>query len=193
MLPSVPREVPITHRPIGQKLGLWTLKLLGWKITGDIPNEPKMICAVAPHTSNWDFVVGIAAMLALNLKISFLGKDAIFIWPFGALLKKLGGIPVNRRKSHGVVGQLVSVFERQPQLLLALAPEGTRSKTKQWKTGFLAIAHKANVPVIPLSLHFDCKEIRFGEPRKIGSDIEAELASFKLAFNDACAKNPQSV
>ena len=193
ILPSVPANVPSCHRPIAKRVGIWVLKLLGWKISGDIPNEKKMICAVAPHTSNWDFVVGVAAMLALDLKVSFFGKDAIFIWPFDRLLRKIGGIPVDRKRRHGVVNQMVNVFNNKSQLLLALAPEGTRSKTKQWKTGFLAIAYQANVPVVPISLDFAKKELFFGPPRYISEEIDTELDNIKEFFSDVCAKNPQAV
>lgn len=166
---------------------------MGWKITGEIPQYSKAIYAVAPHTSNWDFVIGVAVMLSMNLKLKFLGKDAIFVWPFKGLLESIGGIPVNRKKSHGVVGQIVEQFEQRDSLILALSPEGTRSKTKEWKTGFLAMANKANVPVIVVSFHFDKKEFRFGQASYISEDIPQELVRIKSYFSSACAKNPQGV
>lgn len=190
---DVPSSVPTVHRPIGQRLGRGVLLLLGWKIVGKVPEHSKAIYAVAPHTSNWDFVIGIAVMLSLNLKLKFMGKDAIFIWPFKGLLKSLGGIPINRREKHGVVEQIVNQFEQSEQLILALSPEGTRSKTKEWKTGFLAIAHQANVPVVSISFHFDKKEVRFGEASFIAEDIPTELIRIKHNFSTACAKNPQAV
>jgi len=190
---DVPSSVPTVHRAIGQRLGRGVLFLLGWKIVGKIPEHSKAIYAVAPHTSNWDFVIGIAVMLSLNLKLKFMGKDAIFIWPFKGYLQYLGGIPINRREKHGVVEQIVNQFEQSEQLILALSPEGTRSKTKEWKTGFLAIAHQANVPVVSISFHFDKKEVRFGEVSFINEDIPNELIRIKHNFSSACAKNPQLV
>jgi len=192
-LPVVPDCIPTVYRPIGNRLGRAVVSLLGWKVRGEIPHYPKAIYAVAPHTSNWDFVVGVAIMLTLNLKLKFMGKDAIFIWPFRKLLLKLGGIPIDRKKKHGVVQQMVEQFERHEQLILALAPEGTRSKTKEWKTGFLSIAHLANIPVVTVTLHYDVKELRFGQPHFIDDNISQELVRVKAAFSSACAKNPQAV
>ncbi len=192
-LPTVPACIPTAHRPFGQRLGAFVLRTMGWKVVGEVPEYPKAIYAVAPHTSNWDFVIGVAVMLSMNLKLKFLGKDAIFVWPFKGLLESIGGIPINRNKNHGVVEQIVKQFEQNDSLILALSPEGTRSRTKEWKTGFLAIANQANVPVVTMSFHFDKKEFRFGQASFISDDIPQELARIKSCFSDACAKNPQGV
>ncbi len=191
-IPFVPAEIPTTDRPLGHWLGVKVLTFLGWRVVGEIPKYNKAIYAVAPHTSNWDFVIGVAAMLAMRIKLKFMGKSSIFIWPFKSLLVKLGGIPIERSKKHGIVEQMVDKFQQSDDLILALAPEGTRSKTTEWKTGFLAIAHKANVPVVTVTLHFDKKEIRFGQASFIGEDIPRELKRIKSYYADACAKNPQA-
>ena len=191
--PSVPDCLPRARGKLSSNIGKWVLQLQGWKITGEIPANKKLILAVAPHTSNWDFIVGVSVMLYLNLKVSFLGKDAIFRWPFKRLLENLGGIAVDRKHSHGVVGQLVEEFIGAEQLILGLAPEGTRSKTKEWKTGFLHIANQANVPVVPVSLDFGSKVVHFHQPMDIGKDIGSELSRVKAKFSSVCAKNPQAV
>ena len=192
-LPIIPNCIPTTSADFSSKVGLTVLNTLGWKVVGELPQTPKVVVAVAPHTSNWDFVVGIAAMLALKLRIRFLGKKAIFIWPFKSILRSWGGIAVDRKAKHGVVGQMVEKFEQSDQFVLALAPEGTRSKTKEWKSGFLHIAHQANVPVVPVSLDFDKKELRFHPAIEISENIEHELTNFKKVFANVCAKNPQAV
>jgi 1-acyl-sn-glycerol-3-phosphate acyltransferase len=192
-IPVLHENVPRSHNAFSRWLGITTLKLLGWSIKGDFPQKKKFICAVAPHTSNWDFVIGVAVMLALELKINFLGKKAIFIWPFRGLLKRIGGIPVDRSHRHGVVGQMVKKFNDSEQMVFALAPEGTRSKTVEWKTGFLHIAHQANVPVVPVSLHFDKKEIYIQPESYVNQDISSELIRIKQYFDCSCAKNPQAV
>jgi len=192
-MPVIPTCIPRTKSRFGQWLGLLVLNALGWKVAGSLPARQKFILAVAPHTSNWDFVIGIAAKLSLNLHIHFLGKDAIFIWPFRGMLKRQGGIPIDRKHRHGVVEQMVKKFNETDQLLLAIAPEGTRSKTKQWKTGFLHIAHLANVPVVAVSLDFAAKEVFFHSETYIESDILQELIRFKQFYADVCAKNPQAV
>jgi len=189
----VPNQLPRARGRISSALGKWILNILGWKITGVMPNTPKVIFAVAPHTSNWDFVIAVAAMLQFNLKVTFLGKAEIFVWPFNILLRKIGGVPVKRNASHGVVGQIVQRFNESQQMILGLAPEGTRSKTRQWKTGFLQIANQANVPVVPVSLDFKLKEIQFYAAQYITDDIDSELVRIKQIYQHACAKNPQAV
>ena len=132
-------------------------------------------------------------MLALRLKVTFLGKKSIFVGPFGSLLRKFGGMPIERSNSNGVVGQLVCAFEDAETMVLGLAPEGTRRKTKQWKTGFLIIAQQAKIPIVPVSLDFSKKQVEFLAEHYITSDIAKELSHFKQQFTAVCAKKPQSV
>jgi 1-acyl-sn-glycerol-3-phosphate acyltransferase len=165
----------------------------GWSMIGTLPAEPKFILAVAPHTSNWDFFIGIAAMFTLQLKVSFLGKASIFRWPVKSVLTAIGGIAVDRSHSHGVVGQIVQELKHNDKFLLGLAPEGTRSKAREWKTGFLHIAKQANVPIVPLSFDFAKKEICFHPAVAVSGEIQQELIEFKQVFADVCAKNPQAV
>lgn len=190
---NVPDCIPSRQYGLLGKISKNVLGLCGWKIVGELPTEKKFVLAIAPHTSNWDFFVGIAAMFSLNLKLTFLGKASIFRWPFKSILEAIGGLAVERSHRHGVVGQIVNEFERNDAFVLALAPEGTRSKTKEWKTGFLQIAHKANVCVVPASFDFSKKEIRFYSAVDISNNIEQELVMFKAIFDDVCAKKPQAV
>jgi 1-acyl-sn-glycerol-3-phosphate acyltransferase len=192
-VPVVPSCVPRTKHKISSAIAQKALSLTGWHITGEVPEQKKFLLAVAPHTSNWDFFLGIAVMLSLNLKVTFLGKKSIFIGPSGYLLRRLGGIAIDRKHRHGVVGQMVEEFNQQDAMILGLAPEGTRSKTRQWKTGFLHIAQQAQVPIVPVGLDFKKKEIKLMPAQLIKGDIESELLHFKHLFNDVCAKNPQSV
>lgn len=181
--------IPQTSNVFSQWIGKKILKFLGWKICGSFPKRSKFVVAVAPHTSNWDFVIGVAAMLALQIKIRFLGKDAIFFWPFSLWLKSIGGIPVERNSSHGVVGQMTTLFDNADKLVLAIAPEGTRRKTEQWKSGFLHIAYNAKVPIVPLSLDFNKKEIRLHQAIFISENIGNELENFKFIYADITPKN----
>ncbi len=192
-LPEMPDCIPTKPGKIAPFIGLAVLNILGWKVVGQLPKKPKFIAAVAPHTSNWDFVIAIAVMLAMNLRIRFMGKKALFIWPFKILLKSWGGIAIDRNAKSGVVEQMVEQFQHNDHLVLGLAPEGTRKKTLKWKSGFLHIAHQAGVPVVPVSLDFAKKQLRFHHEVEISSDIEKELAKFKENFSDICAKNPQAV
>lgn len=188
----VPINIPRTNRRFIKWCAGKLFTMLGWRISGSFPNEKKLILAVAPHTSNWDFVIGVIVKLALDLKLNFLGKDAIFFWPFNIWLKAIGGIAIDRKSPHGVVGQMVDKFEQQESLVLALAPEGTRSKVTQWKTGFLHIANKASVPVLPIQIDYKAKQIIFYQARNISADIEDELQEIKSIFSKDCAKNPHN-
>ena len=192
-LPEVDTCLPTRNYGFIQCLSTKILSWRGWTVTGNLPQTPKCIMAVAPHTSNWDFFVGIGVMFCLQLKIAFLGKDSIFVWPLKPFLNAIGGIGVDRSHHHGVVGQMVDEFKHNDQFILALSPEGTRSKVKEWKTGFLHIAKQAEVPVVAISLDYGKKQVHFHEPRMITGDIDTELADFKAIFTDVCAKNPQAV
>jgi len=185
--------IPQNSNVFSRWFGIQVLKFFGWEIHGAFPKLPKFVVAVAPHTSNWDFVIGVAAMLALQIKIRFLGKDSLFFWPFSVWLKSIGGIPVERNSNHGVVGQMTTLFNNTEKFVLAIAPEGTRHKTKQWKSGFLRIACNANVPVVPLSLDFNKKEIRVHQEVYISENIESELEAFKYIYSGITPKNDQGV
>lgn len=165
----------------------------GWRMNGQLPELRRAIIPVAPHTSNWDFFVGVFVMLALGVKLSFLGKHTIFRFPVNGILRWLGGIPVNRSSAQGVVGQMVTEFQQRQSLILALAPEGTRKKVSDWKRGFLHIAHQAQVPVIPVAFDFAKRSIDIGQPLMISADIEMELARVKAATAHAVGKNPEYV
>jgi len=162
-------------------------------VSGSLPNKQKFVVIVAPHTSNWDFIVAILVMLALNIKVTFMGKKSIFVGPLRWLLVKLGGVAIDRQHPQGIVGQMVALFKRQEKLVLGLAPEGTRSKTKEWKKGFLYIAQKANVPVIPISLDFNKKVIAILPAQQVSDDVEQSLTNIKALYKDVCAKNPHLV
>lgn len=184
-------HVEQSSKGVGYVLGCFVFKLLGWRLKGDLPKLNKFVISVAPHTSNWDFVVGVSVLLKLGIKLSFLGKHSIFIWPFSLLLKKIGGIPVERSSAHGVVQQIVSEFDKRDNMILALAPEGTRSKVERWKTGFIQIANQAECPVVPVGLNFKDKEVVFGQPIFMSGNIEDDLLTVQSFYQKDWAKNPQ--
>lgn len=155
--PAFPRPPAALHQPRGRwvrALGRAYLRLGGWRIEGTFPAEPKVVAIVAPHTSNWDFFLGLAILFALEFRASWLGKHTLFRGPAKRLLLRLGGIPVDRRASRGVVDDCVGAFEAAPALLLALAPEGTRKGAQRWRTGFYQIAAAAGVPILPVGFDF---------------------------------------
>jgi 1-acyl-sn-glycerol-3-phosphate acyltransferase len=151
------------------------LRLLRWRIEGEIPDVPKLVIAVAPHTSNWDFVVGMATMFALDLDLSFLAKHTLFRGPFGPVMRWIGGIPVDRTRAHGVVGDAIESFVGTRQRVLAIAPQGTRSAGARYKSGFLHIARGACVPVLYATLDYAARCVRLGPAFDPCEDVDADL------------------
>ncbi|MFT6267963.1 MAG: hypothetical protein ACJAVV_000768 [Alphaproteobacteria bacterium] len=171
-------------------LGRSLLALTGWKIEGALPQHPKMVFAIGPHTTNWDFVLGVAVLFALRIRIRFLGKHSIFVPVAKQLLESIGGIPVNRSSPHGVVGQVVKEFNQNEKMILGVAPEGTRSPIFPWKTGFLAIAYKANAPIVLIGFDFKAKRVRFGPVFKSEGDFASDMHKVYGYFATVPAKYP---
>jgi len=189
--PELPKEAPKHQSPAAQKFGRWLLEKLGWQIEGNLPPLSKFVVAVAPHTSNWDFVIAMAASLALGVKISFLGKHSIFIWPLRNWLLRWGGIPIRRSERHGVVEQIARQFAEQPQLILGVSPEGTRKKVAVWRSGFWNIARTAGVPIQLLGLDYAKKTLVFGPLQQTGENFEQDCQQMRLFFQQMTAKKPE--
>ncbi len=178
--------VPQRGWRVGRLIGRAIYRAAGWTFPGSIPDIPKAVIVVAPHTSNWDFVIGAAAMLAMDLDARFLGKHTLFKGPLGAFMRFLGGIPVDRSGGgKGVVEDMVARFQTSDQLVLALAPEGTRKAVTQWKTGFHRIALAADVPIVATALDWGRREIRFREPLPPTEDVAADIEELQQFFAGA--------
>jgi len=150
------------------------LKCLGWKIEGTFPVYKKMVIIAAPHTSVWDFINGWLALRHFGLKTRFIIKKEFFIFPFGYLLKALGGVPVDRGNTkNNMIEQMVEHFKKNDTFYLVITPEGTRKKTKRWKKGFYLIAQKAQVPIVVTKLDYGHK--RLGPVKEI---------DFNLSYNE---------
>jgi len=175
------------HQPRGwlwRAVGRLYLRLGGWRIEGTFPADPKYIVIVAPHTSNWDFPLGVAVLFAHELRISWLAKHSMFVFPFKECLRWLGGIPINRSASHGVVGECVRAFKAAPTLMLALAPEGTRKGVSQWKSGFYLIASKAGVPILPVGFDYREHVVRLMPFFHPTGNLEQDLPLIQAKFTD---------
>jgi 1-acyl-sn-glycerol-3-phosphate acyltransferase len=184
---------PVGGNRFAAWLGKTLMNLTGWKLVGDLPQYSKMVLAVAPHTSNWDFFLGVAVLFRLRIKIRFLGKHSIFVPVAKQFLEAIGGIPVKRSSAHGVVGQVVDEFNANEKMILAVAPEGTRSPIFPWKTGFLAIAHKANVPVVLIGFDFKEKCVRFGPVLVSEGDFDQDMQKVYAYYETVPAKYPKKV
>jgi len=167
--------------------------MLGWKVTANLPDLQKYIVIAAPHTSNWDFPLGILVAKAINLQPHWMGKHTLFRWPYGWFFRSMGGIPVHRKRAgQNYMQQMADRFERAERMVLALAPEGTRSKTDHWKTGFHSIARAANVPILMGHLDFGKKEVGVGGMFYASDDIEADFEIIRAYYKDKRGKNPEN-
>jgi 1-acyl-sn-glycerol-3-phosphate acyltransferase len=185
--PAVPRRGNAFSRGVGR----FVLSGMGWRLEGVVPNVPRCVAIVAPHTSNWDFVVGLAADLALGLRVRFLAKDKLFRRPLGTLLTWIGGLPVDRATPDGVVAQAVSLLRELEPFVLALAPEGTRKRVERWKTGFHRIALGAGVPIWPVSLDYRTRILRLHPAFEPSGDLEADLARLQSQYEPGMARYPE--
>lgn len=167
--------------------------LFGWKIDGSFPpGLQKYIVAIAPHTSNWDFVVGVMARSILQMKHTrFLGKSSLFKAPHGWLFRWLGGHPVDRSQKQDMVQQVVDIFNAHNHFILAIAPEGTRKKISKLKTGFYFIAKGANVPVIPVGFDFSRKRVVISVPMYATDNQEADFERLLAFYRNIRGKNPE--
>ena len=172
------------------RLSMWILKTLGWTVHADLPDIKKYVAIAAPHTSNWDFPLGILAAKAINLKVHWMGKHTLFRWPYGWFFRLIGGTPIQRDGGQNYIEQMSELFEHSEQLVLALAPEGTRGKTDHWKTGFYYIARAANVPILMAYLDFGHKQVGTGKLFYPGGDIEEDFAQIRLFYANRRGKNP---
>jgi 1-acyl-sn-glycerol-3-phosphate acyltransferase len=169
--PNVPRRGGALRAAVGRSI----LRLLGWRLEGGLPDLPKFVVTAAPHSSNWDFVIGIAAVFALRLDVRFVGKAELFRGPLGPLMRWLGGLPVDRYRPEGFVEQTVQLFAARRQLILAMAPEGTRKRVERWKSGFYRIALAAGVPIVPGYFDNGRKRVGFGKPIRPTGDAAQDI------------------
>ena len=167
-------DIPVL-RHILQWLSIVYLKIIGWRREGRLPNLPQYVVIAAPHTSNWDFPITMALAFAYRMKMYWMGKNTLFRWPFGGLMKWLGGIPIDRSKSQDVVAQCVKIFRERARMVMVIPPEGTRKKVRYWKTGFYYIAKGANLPIVLGFLDYLRKAGGFGPTFMPTGNIEADL------------------
>lgn len=168
------------------------LKLFGWKTEITVPDYPKSIICVAPHTSNWDFVIGKLAYASVGRKAGFMMKREWFFFPLGLIFRAMGGIPVDRNKAKkgGSVDRVVDLFNSRETMNIAITPEGTRSRTEKWHTGFLVIARKANVPIVLAAFDFKRKLCIATETFTATGDDEADLRCIKEYYKQFTPCHP---
>ncbi len=169
---------------------LW-MRFFGWDVIGQLPQSGKFVLIAAPHTSNWDLAFLIAAGFVFRMKISWLGKDAIFNKPFGSIMRWLGGIPVDRSSSHGLVDQIVDKFNESEKLIVTVPPSGTRKKKENWKSGFYWIARNAQVPLLCGYLDYSRKVACLGLTFVPSKDIKIDMDRIRDFYKDIKGKYPE--
>ena len=193
LVPELPPAAPRRMTPALRSLGRAVLSLMGWRFEGNFPNRPKCVIAVAPHTSNWDFVVGLSAVFALDLRARFLGKHTLFKGPLGVLMRRVGGIPVDRQRADGLVERTVLAFEAEEKLYLAIAPEGTRGRVERWKSGFHRIARAACVPIVPVAFDWSRRTIVIMSPFEPSESWEEDEPQLLALFRPEMARRPEGL
>jgi 1-acyl-sn-glycerol-3-phosphate acyltransferase len=182
--------------PLANKLqsfiGLSFLKLTGWEAVGNVPDTPKFVMLMAPHTSNWDFLFILAILYVLGIKFYWFGKKEIFRWPIRNLSKWLGGIPVDRSLKQNMVQQIVEIVKSREQIIVGISPEGTRSNAKYWKTGFYYIACQAQVPIVFAFLDYGRKTGGLGPILNPTGDIKEDMKTVRRFYNGITAKHPDN-
>lgn len=178
-LPTLDPAVPCLPQTRARRLCAWILRRMGWRLTGEFPRIPKLVVIVAPHSSWWDGLIGLLFKVAVGLDVTFMAKRELFFPPLGWLLRRLGGVPIERSAAHGVVEQMAIRFARTDRMWLALAAEGTRKPVKKWKSGFWHIARRARVPILMLYFHYPEKRIGIGPVYEPTPDLEADMAHIR--------------
>jgi len=174
-----------------KKISLWIFKIVGWKAIVTVEEPSKSVICVAPHTSNWDFVIGKLYYWSLGRKSGFLMKKSWFFFPVGNLLRSMNGIPVDRSKNTSVTDQVAQEFSKHDHFHVAITPEGTRSLVKKWKMGFYYIAVKANVPIQLAYIDYKKKEMGITEIIYPTSDEKVDLEKILAFYKGVTAKHPE--
>ncbi|HYE00420.1 MAG TPA: 1-acyl-sn-glycerol-3-phosphate acyltransferase [Alphaproteobacteria bacterium] len=172
LAPAVPRR----GSRVMPALGRAVLALIGWRVEGNLPDLPKFIIIGAPHSSNWDFIAGMAVAFALDLKVTVLAKKQLFVGPLGAVMRFCGVVPVDRSAPHGLVGECVALLKGSERMVVGITPEGTRNPGPRWKMGFYHIALQSGVPIVPIGLDFGNRLLRIGAPLAASGDMDADMA-----------------
>ena len=188
---QTPEHLRSNRSQISQWIGRTVLKSMGWKVAGSIPNEKRILIVAAPHTSNWDFVIGMGALLGLNAKIRLIGKHTLFKPGISWFFRWLGGIPVNRKNPASLIEDVSNMIKKDRGLMIGVAPEGTRKKINRWKTGFLRIAKTTQSKILFISIDAPSKTIKIASTLFTPTeDKENDLEFLKSYFRNFKGINP---
>jgi 1-acyl-sn-glycerol-3-phosphate acyltransferase len=182
-LPKVPSQAPHSRRGLVARSSAWILRTSGWRLQGEFPDAPKLVIIGAPHSSYWDGVLGLLMKLALGLDINIMIKREVMDGPMGPVLRRLGLIPIDRTAAIGVVQQMVRRMRERERMWLGITPEGTRKRVKHWKSGFLRIAHEADVPILPVFVDYPSKSFTLGSIQHATGHRDEDLERIRALFS----------
>lgn len=174
-----------------KKIADTILRLFKWKVTDSVGYIPKCVICVAPHTSNFDFLLGELAYLHLSRRASFLMKKSWFFFPLGNLLRAIGGFAVDRSKNNSLTQQIATEFARRKEFHIAITPEATRKPNSEWKKGFYFIAQAAGVPIVLASFDYRTRTIDISKIFIPSGDVDADIAEMKKTFANVTARHPE--
>lgn len=194
VVPEIGASVPRRGNRLTRALMTFLLRLFGWRITGEIPDLPRLVLVGAPHTSNADFFMTAFAMVALGVDVHFVMKHTPFVGPVGWFLRWFGGIPLDRDRTRDFVSQMVDEFDRRERFLLAIMPEGTRgtnTASKGWRSGFYYIAKRAGVPLVMVVFDYANRCMRVGPTVIPGEDYDTDLPAIQAHFAGVRGRKPE--
>ena len=186
---QLPPRMPHLSDGLRRKACRTALRLAGWSLAGEFPDVARAVLIVAPHSSWWDGFWGLLMKVAMGADVHFMGKQELFRWPLGGVLRRLGGIAIDRGAAKGVVEQMIDQFRQHDVLWLGIAPEGTRKHVARWKSGFWHIAHDAGVPIVPAYFNYADKTIGVGPPFETSDDMEADIGRLRAFYAPCKGKN----
>jgi 1-acyl-sn-glycerol-3-phosphate acyltransferase len=178
----LPPALPQFRQNRWRRLAGWAFGCCGWRLQGRFPDEPRVVLIAAPHSSWWDGVWSLLLKIALGVDVSFMAKRELFLGPLGWVLRRLGGVPIERSATHGLVEQFVERFRSHPRLWIGIAPEGTRKRVGRWKTGFWHIARAVDAPILPVYFDYPSKTIGIGPLLRTSADMQADLAALQAFY-----------
>ena len=183
-------NTPLLSRTFHYAARFW-MRVAGWRVDGNLPALPKFILIGAPHTSNWDFVLFLGVIFTLRANVKFMGKAELFRRPFGWFFRYCGGVPVDRKKSTGLVDQMVEACNGSDRFILTIAPEGTRHHVAEWKRGFYHIARGAGIPIVIAIVDGRHKTVHVGQIFHLTDDIEADMKAITGKFDGFVGIHPR--
>jgi len=187
----VPEHLRANRPKVLKLIGKAAMKITGWKTNGHFPEDERVVLVAGPHTSNWDFVLAISLILSLDVNFHWVGKHSIFKKGFNGLLRKMGGIPVNRATPEALMQEIQNVTNRYKGFLIIIAPEGTRQKVERLKSGFLRIAKDTNSRIMMAGVDFSNKTIELGDFFSPSGDVEKDLKDIQEYFSSFNGKHSE--